>query len=606
VPTTSKCPPRRARWVPAVGLVLVTALFAGCSSTSSPQSGSTTTSTSVPKQQPNAATFAASWLESQFDSSGNLPSAAGAAGIDNLPAAMIALVASHSGTAQQKAGLSYLESHFESFVELSSKSGGKTTTVDAPGRLAEVILAAVALGGDPTHFGGSASEDDLLARLLSTETASGPDKGLFGSPNAPTYSSAFTQGFAVLALVAAGHPNAAAADWLVRQQCAGGGWTAYRPSTATPCPPPDPKTYAGPDTNSTSLAVQALEAMKVPMTYDPYGFFEHSQYPSGGFSYYGTVSKSQVVDPDSTALVIQALIALGKTVTPAEDHGLTGFQLACSASTSERGAFTYPGTKGPSLLATVQAIPAAAGLALPIRPGETGTAIPLADCAAAYRVPAVRGVVGVRAGTGTSGPHCPTLPIAKADQTIVPVVVDFGTSSDRAVSVSCMPVADGATGSDVLAARATALRAAAPVYAISGLLCSIDGYPVSGCGVRNGSDYAYWAYFHGGSRWTYASNGPAENVVRPGDVEGWRFEPDGTASPTDPPPRAASSVAALELASVVRQSAGSGGAGGTGGGNGPSASEVVLLVLGALLAAAGLTYAFVQSRRRAGGAGVTG
>ena len=60
--------------------------------------------------------------------------------------------------------------------------------------------------------------------------------------------------------------------------------------------------------------------------------------------------------------------------------------------------------------------------------------------------------------------------------------------------------------------------------------------------------YAYWAYWHGGKRWQYANQGPGEWKVSKGDVEGWRFEPDGSATPTDPPPRAASSATALETA----------------------------------------------------------
>ena len=79
-----------------------------------------------------------------------------------------------------------------------------------------------------------------------------------------------------------------------------------------------------------------------------------------------------------------------------------------------------------------------------------------------------------------------------------------------------------------------------PRYDESGLLCAIDGYPANGCGAESGGHYAYWAYWHGGKRWQYANNGPAGWIVSRGDVEGWRFEPDGSASPTDPPPRASS------------------------------------------------------------------
>ena len=65
-------------------------------------------------------------------------------------------------------------------------------------------------------------------------------------------------------------------------------------------------------------------------------------------------------------------------------------------------------------------------------------------------------------------------------------------------------------------------------------------------GPSRGLHYSYWAYWHGGKRWQYANGGPAEWKVAKGDVEGWRFEPDGSATPADPPPWAASSAAALE------------------------------------------------------------
>ena len=146
-------------------------------------------------------------------------------------------------------------------------------------------------------------------------------------------------------------------------------------------------------------------------------------------------------------------------------------------------------------------------------------------------------------------PACASVRLASAVDVVVPVVVDDGSSDDTG-QVTCVPVPAGSTGAQVLAARAKLLRTPAPRYALSGLLCAIDGYPATGCGQQTGSHYAYWAYFHGGSAWSYASDGPSEWQVSPGDVEGWRFEPDGTATPADPPPRAPSAAAVLCPAST--------------------------------------------------------
>jgi hypothetical protein len=175
-------------------------------------------------------------------------------------------------------------------------------------------------------------------------------------------------------------------------------------------------------------------------------------------------------------------------------------------------------------------------------------------------VAAVLGTVlftfSVPAGTGTAlqpsvatpslrhARQCASVRRSTSGTIVVPVVVDTGGSSDAA-EVSCVSVPSGSNGAQVLAARAQLLGEPAPRYAESGLLCAIDGYPATGCGQASGTHYAYWAYYHGGSSWTYASVGPASWPVSAGDVEGWRFQPEGSATPADPPPRAPSAAATL-------------------------------------------------------------
>jgi hypothetical protein len=140
--------------------------------------------------------------------------------------------------------------------------------------------------------------------------------------------------------------------------------------------------------------------------------------------------------------------------------------------------------------------------------------------------------------------ECASVRQAQAGTIVVPVVVDTGGPSDVG-RVSCVTVPTGSNGAQVLTARAKLLGEPAPRYAVSGLLCAIDGYPATGCGLATGGHYAYWAYYHGGSSWSYASVGPASWPVTAGDVEGWRFEPDGSATPSDPPPRSPSDAATL-------------------------------------------------------------
>jgi hypothetical protein len=150
------------------------------------------------------------------------------------------------------------------------------------------------------------------------------------------------------------------------------------------------------------------------------------------------------------------------------------------------------------------------------------------------------------------------LAIASADSVgsdvYVAVVVDFGNGSSTSTISKCVPVASTAHDSDALAAAVGQDNVA---YNNSGLLCAIDNQPSTGvqnCGEGVGSgDYDYWSYWHGTSgSWVYASNGPTEQSVSSptDDVEGWRFQVDEPANPTDPAPGPSASYAQICNAST--------------------------------------------------------
>ena len=96
----------------------------------------------------------------------------------------------------------------------------------------------------------------LLLPLAGTAAASGrtalgtpptttdPVKvGLFGAQD-PTFDGVYRQSLALLALVAAGRtPPASAVDWLLAQQCADGGFEAFRTSLSAPCAPPSSSSF---------------------------------------------------------------------------------------------------------------------------------------------------------------------------------------------------------------------------------------------------------------------------------------------------------------------------------------------------------------------------
>ena len=134
-----------------------------------------------------------------------------------------------------------------------------------------------------------------------------------------------------------------------------------------------------------------------------------------------------------------------------------------------------------------------------------------------------------------------------ADENRFAIVVDFGdaTGTPGGNTVSCVTVDADDTAADALVTRARLLGRPVPRYNNAGLLCSIDGFPESGCGERTEAGYRYWSYWFGGESWSYASTGPAFHRAKPGEVIGWRFQPAGAATAADPPPRASARFADL-------------------------------------------------------------
>ncbi|HEY7946414.1 MAG TPA: prenyltransferase/squalene oxidase repeat-containing protein [Acidimicrobiales bacterium] len=333
------------------------------------------------KTQPTAAQAGAGWLGRQFH--GAFIGTTSAPDPGSTAEAVLAFAAAGAGGSKAKAAINWLKKHVESYVN----SGG----VDDAGALSTVILAAQAMGVDPTAFGGHKAANNLVARLEATQRTSGSDAGLFGASD-PSFDGAFRQGLALMALANQGLGATAAVTagdtWLEDQQCSDGGWESYRSDLTTSCPAPDPTTFAGPDTNSTALAVEGLVAAGGTFPHSPLAFFESSQNTDGGFGFIGAASQSP--DPDSTGLVIQALVALGQQnnaeftqaggATPFT--ALATYQLGCAVAKAQRGAYTFPGEPGPNLLATLQAVPGAAAVAFPLKAQSIPPSLPMLKCPA--------------------------------------------------------------------------------------------------------------------------------------------------------------------------------------------------------------------------------
>jgi len=178
-----------------------------------------------------------------------------------------------------------------------------------------------------------------------TPAAPPASPGLFGAQDA-TYDGTYRQGLAILAYVALDEePPASALDWLLDQQCANGGWQAFRADTATPCAPSDISTYSGPDSNSTAIAVQALIAVgEFDAATEGILFLESLQTADGGIANF----EGATSDTNSTALTAAAVSAYGIPLDDTDNgsgqnlrDALASAQIGCEGAAADRGGYRF-------------------------------------------------------------------------------------------------------------------------------------------------------------------------------------------------------------------------------------------------------------------------
>jgi hypothetical protein len=340
-----------------------------------------TSASATPPTHMQRAQRGAQWLANQIKANHGFVKTFGAADITSTAYAVMGMRATGVDKPASQVAINYLKTKIGTPIQL----GGK----DSAGALAEFIMAAVANATDPRHFGGTAPQNNLVNRLLATQRTTGADAGLFGAQD-PTYDGAFRQGLALAALKAVNIPQGdahviAAISWLSKQQCANGLWMSYRSQVSAPCPAANASTFSGPDTNSTGIAVQGLAAYgSKPRAQITQQSLKAVQSSDGGFPF--IAAANQASDPNSTALVMQALIAVsGVPIQSQWNKGthtpytaLASFQLGCAQPGF--GAFFFPGSKTPNTFATVQAVPAMASKAFPIALSTASVILPLTPC----------------------------------------------------------------------------------------------------------------------------------------------------------------------------------------------------------------------------------
>ncbi|MHB1294544.1 MAG: prenyltransferase/squalene oxidase repeat-containing protein [Anaerolineae bacterium] len=234
-------------------------------------------------------------------------------------------------------------------------------SVDDAGSAGRLVTALVLAGVDPTAFGG--------ANLVGVIRADyDPSTGAY-NPNGDIYS----QALALWGLAAAGEDvPSAAITWLTAKQNVDGGWGWAEGQTS--------------DSNTTGIVLQALTGAGLGAT-DPdvaaaAAYLGTQQVAGGGFAY--DIAAGTGADANSTATAIQGVLAAG--TDPAQGwnwavaSGPAGFVVARPADAllslqfpegaEDAGAFEWQAGAGANLLATLQAIPALAGIAFPAEPVE--------------------------------------------------------------------------------------------------------------------------------------------------------------------------------------------------------------------------------------------
>jgi len=210
---------------------------------------------------------------------------------------------------------------------------------DTVGLRAKVVLTLLATGLDPADFAGH----DLLAEL---EAAYDEGTGSYGS-------NVFDQALVMLALFNAGRPiPEGAARYLLDNQCTDGAWALFGGTT--------PGTG---DTNTTALAIQAL---LVTGHRDDIGgafaYLRRVQNGDGGFPYQNPSPYGTDTDANSTAYVVQALLAAGEPLGAWAPGGTDPLGALAALYDPASGAFFWQAAYPyPNVLATAQAVPALRG-----------------------------------------------------------------------------------------------------------------------------------------------------------------------------------------------------------------------------------------------------
>lgn len=206
--------------------------------------------------------------------------------------------------------------------------------VTLAGPLAKLLLVADVWGLDPSSFGGVDLRAELLARLRTGEAD--PERGRFSNVGTTDSTNLFSQALAVIALSRTGAVPPLALEYLDAQRCPGGGFRAFLSGTA-PC-----VNASTVDPDATAIGLQALIATnRTESANDTRSALLALQGQDGSFR---LAPPSNVANSNTTGLAAQALRSAG-SIEAADRAGdwIASLQLSCADGPAalDAGAFSY-------------------------------------------------------------------------------------------------------------------------------------------------------------------------------------------------------------------------------------------------------------------------
>ena len=275
---------------------------------------------SAASPQTEAANKALDYVRTLQKADGGFPSSVGET-IDAVFAFTAADIDPATVQKDGKSPLDYLETQTDSYIM-------------TPGHLAKLVLGLEAAGEDPRDFAGHDLVDSMNSSFNSTSHSYGDgplDHGLYMLARERLDLS----------------PAHGSASYLESKQLSDGCWEF---SDGADC-----------DTNTTALAIEALLAAgKGPSdsaVEDALDYLAGAQNGDGGWPYDPLSSWGTDSDANSTAFVIQALVAAGEKIGDWDKGGTTPLD-ALVAFQLNSGAFEWQPGGGANAMATYQSIPA--------------------------------------------------------------------------------------------------------------------------------------------------------------------------------------------------------------------------------------------------------